>query len=230
MKRTALALVMSLVWMAMGAKGVLAGPHLTLSPSSGNFTNGSDFTVTIGVNSESEKSTAVDAWVSFDSSKLEVVSITKASNPAFSFALGQNIYNSSGKFDISCISTDMSSFEAQVLNGDLAVVTFRAKAEGVASVTFDCTAGSSIDTNIFNVSAVDVVDCSSNQSGSYTITASSSGSSTTEPTSTPVPTTSSSSSTTSTSELPQTGGVGNTVGLMVFGLVSMIGALALRRL
>lgn len=229
MKKTALSLAIALALMGAGSREVLAGPRLTLSPASGTYTNGSEFSVTIGANSETEKSAAVDAWVNFDANKLEVVSITKASNPAFSFALGQNIYNSTGKFDISCTSTDMSSYETQSINGDLAVVTFRAKAEGVASVTFSCTAGSSTDTNIFNTSAVDVIDCASNQSGSYTIAAANSESSSSSPTSTPTPTTTTTTTTTTNnSTLPQTGVIENTVGLIVFGLMSLIGAAALR--
>src|SRR4030042_4714520 len=129
-------LIIAMVLMGASARGVLAGPHLTLSPAAGNYSNGAEFNVTIGVDSGTEKSAAVDAWVTFDASKLEVVSIQKAANPAFSFALGQNIHNADGKFDITCSSTDMSSFETAAIIGDLAVVTFRAKAEGVAAVNF----------------------------------------------------------------------------------------------
>jgi LPXTG-motif cell wall-anchored protein len=226
MKKTALSLFLILFLMAGGVKAALAGPHLTLSPAAGNYTVGSEFKVTIGVDSGTEKSAAVDAWATFDAAKLEVVSIEKAASPAFAFAMGQNIRNSEGKFDISCTSTDMSSFETAAIVGDLAVVTFRAKAEGVASLNFSCASGSSIDTNIFNVSAVDVIDCASNQSGSYTISAGSSG---TNPTATPTTASSTSTTTTTTSsELPQTGVVENTVGLVIFGLVSMMGALVLR--
>lgn len=218
----------ALLVIAMGlaaSKAVVAAPHLTLSPAAGNYNTGNQFSVTVGVDSGTEKSAAVDAWVTFDSSKLEVVSVVKAGNPAFPFALGQNIHNSEGKFDISCTSTDMSTYEATAIAGDLAVVTFKAKAEGVAAVSFSCSSGSSIDTNIFNTQAVDVIDCSSNQSGSYTITA---GSSSESPTSTPTPTTASSTTTTTTSTLPQTGTAEKTIGLLVFGVAAVIGAMVLR--
>ncbi len=231
MKKTALSLVMTLALMGAGVKGVMAGPHLTLSPSAGNYTVGSEFTVTIGVDSGTEKTAAIDIWANFDLSKLEVVSITKTAPPDpnnddFPFSLGQNIKNSEGKFDVSCTSSNMSGLETVAIKRDLVAVVFKAKAEGVASLNFSCSSGSSIDTNIFNASAVDVIECSSNQSGSYTITAASSGG-TSEPTATPTPTTAATTTTTSSS-LPQTGVIENTVGLVVFGLMSVLGAAVLR--
>lgn len=197
-----------------------AGPMLKFSPSTGTYTNGSTFTVTMSVNSGTEKSQGVDAWVTFDASKLEVVSIEKASNPAFAFALGKNIYNDTGKFDVSCTSTDMGTYEATVLSGDLVVITFRAKATGTVNVNFTCSSGSTIDSNIFNMSANDVIDCASNVNGVYTINSGSSS----DPTAVPTITTTSSSST----ELPQTGGIGTTVGLLIFGLVGVLSSIALR--
>lgn len=201
-----------------------AGPMLKFSPSTGTYTNGDTFKVTIGVDSGTEKSQGVDAWATFDPSKLEVVSIETAASPAFSFALGKNIYNDTGKFDISCSSTDMGTYQATTLQGDLVVVTFKAKSTGTVNVNFACTAGSSIDSNIFNMSASDVINCALNQNGTYTINA---GGGNTDPTATP--TTGSSTTTTTTSgELPQTGGVETTIGLMIFGLVGVLASMALR--
>jgi len=209
----------NLVWV----KPVLAaGPLLRFSPSTGSYTNGSTFTVTIGVDSGTEKSQGVDAWVTFDSAKLEVVSIDTVTSPAFSFSLGKNIYNSDGKFDISCSSTDMGTYQATTILGDLASVTFRAKGTGTAAVNFTCKSGSTTDSNIFNMSAVDVINCASNVNGSYTITEGSSSSSST--TSTPTPTVGA----TTTSTLPATGSVGATIGLMLFGIVGILSSLALR--
>lgn len=202
-----------------------AGPMLKFTPSSGTYTNGSTFQVTLGVDSGTEKSQGVDAWVTFDSNLLEVVSIETAPTPAFSFALGKNIYNDTGKFDISCSSTDMGTYEAKTLLGDLVVVTFRAKTTGTANVNFSCTAGSTIDSNIFNMSASDVINCALNQNGVYTIQAG--GGTTADPTATPTPTTSG-GDTSNDEELPQTGVVETTVALLVFGLVGVLASLALR--
>ena len=217
-----LALTLVLFGLLSASPVMAVEPMLKFVPSTGSYANGETFKVTIGVDSGTETSQGVDAWVSFDASKLEVVSIDTAPNPAFSFALGKNIYNDTGKFDISCTSTDMGTYQATVLSGDLVVVTFRAKATGTVNVNFTCAAGSTIDSNIFNMTADDVIDCASNQNGTYTITAGSDIDP--EPTSVTTTTT----ETTETTELPQTGGVETTIGLLIFGVVGLLSSLALR--
>jgi len=198
-----------------------AGPMLKFSPISGSYTNGSTFQVTVGVDSGTEKSQAVDAWVTFDAAKLEVVSIDQASSPAFSFTLGKNIYNSEGKFDLSCVSNDMSTYTSTVLNGDLAVVTFKAKATGTAAVNFTCQQGSTIDSNIFNTASSDVITCASNQNASFTITSGGAADPTAAPTSEP-------ESGATTATLPQTGSTATTIGLLIFGMVGILSSWALR--
>lgn len=212
-----------LAFLLMGVKPVLAaGPLLKFTPSSGTYTNGSTFTVTIGIDSGTEKTQAVDIWATFDSSKLEVVSLEQATN-TFNFLFGgKNIYNDTGKFDISTFSSDSGTYEGTVLVGDLAVITFRAKAVGTAHVDFVCQSGSNIDSNIINMSGVDVINCASNVNGVYTITEGDSS----DPNPTVAPTTAPSSD--DGSELPKTGSVGATIGLMIFGIVGVLSSLALR--
>jgi hypothetical protein len=194
-----------------------AGPMINFSPSSGTYTKGDTFKVTIKVNSGIEKSQAVDAWATFDKEKLEVVSIEKAASPAFSFSLGQNFYNDTGKFNATCSSLDLSSFTATVLNGDLVVITLKAKAVGTAKVDFVCQAGVTTDSNVFNVDFADVIDCASNVNGVYTITEG--GGSDPDPTAIP---------TITGTELPKTGVIGGTLGLIIFGIVGVLSSLALR--
>jgi LPXTG-motif cell wall-anchored protein len=231
MKKTAVSIfvfVLALLFMAVGVSAVKAAPRLTLTPVSGSYTNGSEFKVSIGVNSETEKSSAVDVWATFDAAKLEVVSIDKSADPAFPFDMTPRIDNVGGKFDFSCASTNMSAFDDVTINGELAVVTFKAKALGTAVLNFTCTTGSTIDSNIFNSEINDVISCASNNSGSYTITAGTS-SSTSTPTPTPTSTSSTSTTTTTTTtELPQTGGIESTIGLIVFGVISLASALFLK--
>ncbi len=200
-------------------KAAEAGPMLKLSTPSETPVNGSTFKVTVGVDSGTAKSMAVDAFLTFDSTKLEVVSIDAAATPAFTNSMGKNIYNSTGKFDMSFNpSGDSVLSDSTVIKGDLAVITFRAKGTGTATVNFTCTAGSTIDTNIFDTTGNDVIDCASNQNGSYTIGAGSG------PTSTPVV----NSVTSAPGELPRTGNVETTIGLMIFGLVGALAGVALR--
>lgn len=214
-------LVVIVLFVVTSVQAAFAGPMLKLSPSSGSYNNGSTFDVIVGVDSGTAKSMAVDAFVTFDSAKLEVVSIEPVSSPAFVNSMGKNIYNAEGKFDMSFNpSGDAVLSESTTIKGDLAMVKFKAKSTGSAVVAFTCTAGSTIDTNIFDITGNDVIDCASNINGSYTIGAGSG----TVPTLAPVI----SEVTTVPGELPRTGGFETTLGLMIFGLVGAIAGVALR--
>ncbi len=218
--------VLTVILVVASANAVVAAPRLTLTPVSGSYTNGSTFTVSVGVNSETEKSSAVDVWATFDKTKLEIVSITKSTNPPFTFDMTPKFDNIAGTFQFSCVSTNMSAFDDTVINGELAVVTFKAKAVGTAALNFTCAAGSTTDSNIFNSDINDVISCDANSVGSYTITGDSTATTTT--TSTPTPTTTLAPTGTVTETLPQTGAVGATVGLIVFGAISLASALFLK--
>lgn len=229
-------LVVLLMLMSVtGAKGVLAGPHFTLTPASGSFTvGGANFDVVLGVDSGTDKVVAMDAVATFDATKLEVVSIQKSPSAVFGFAFDANtaiIHNDTGRFEVTLSPSSSSVYDGVVVSGPLLVVTFRPKAVGVASVNMTCQVGSVTESNIINQLSADIVDCSANQSGSYTLVAGTGGSTSgVTSTVTPVPTatTSTTSTTSTTTELPRTGGVGSTVGLVVFGLMSVLGGLMLR--
>ncbi|MDD2225249.1 MAG: cohesin domain-containing protein [Candidatus Shapirobacteria bacterium] len=230
MKKTAINIftfVFAAILVTVNANAVVAAPRLTLTPVSGSYTNGSTFAVSIGVNSETEKSSAVDVWATFDKTKLEVVSIIKSTNPPFAFEMTPKFDNTAGTFQFSCISTNMSAFDDAVINGELAVVTFKTKAVGTAALNFTCTSGSTTDSNIFNSDINDVISCDANSVGSYTITGDSTATTTTT-TTTPTPTTTLTPTGTVTATLPQTGAMGATVGLIVFGAISLASALFLK--
>lgn len=212
--------------------GAYAAPHFTFSPSSGSYTNGASFAVVLGADSGVEKVVAMDIVGTFDATKLEISSIEKASSAAFNFDYGANtaiIHNDTGKFELTLAPSGSSVYDGVVVNGSLLVINFRAKAVGTASVNLTCQSGSVTESNIINQSSADMVDCASNQSGSYTITEASSG---TNPTSTFAPAAATSvptaAATTTTSELPRTGGLTETLGLVIFGMAAMGCALFLR--
>lgn len=241
MKKTALnifAFVLIAMFITVNARAVVAAPRLILTPISGDYANGSTFTVSIGVNSDGEKSSAVDVWSTFDKTKLEVVSIVKSANPPFPFEMTPKFDNTAGTFQFSCVSTNMSAFDDAVINGELAVVTFKAKAVGIASLNFTCTPGSTVDSNIFNSEINDVIGCSANSVGSYNIIAGSVTTTptvtTTTPTITATPTLTNSITSapatdlgTTSTTLPQTGAVGSTIGLIIFGVIGLASALFL---
>jgi hypothetical protein len=231
MKKTALILNTLLIaglFATVGAKAAMAGPHLIMSPSTGTYAVDGTFSVTVKVDSGTETVGGVDGVGTYDSAKLELVSVTKASPMVFEATDsggGCSISSTAGvgKFSFSCYSNDALS--DKVINGDLVVLNFKAKAAGTAAAAFTCASGSTTDSNIVKSStATDVIVCGENIDGSYTI--SSSGSTNTTATNTPTPTTTttttttSSSSTITASELPKTGGVGATFGLVIFGIIS----------
>ncbi len=210
----------------------LAAPHLTLSPTTKTVTNGSQFDVVIGVNSETDKVIGIDIVSTFDASKLEIVSVSKGNVPdtGYSFTYSPSspiINNSTGRLEVTLPSANSSVYEGVVANHELLKVTFKAKATGTATFNFVCAAGSVTDSNIINQSGSDVISCGSNNSGSYTINEGSNPTSVPTSISTPVPTT---PGTTPTTTLPDAGIVETTVGLLVFGLSTVAMALWFVRL
>lgn len=206
-----------------------AGPLLKLTPPTGTYNNRETFKVTIGVDSNGLKSQAVDVWMSFDNTRLELLTVEKAANPVFKYDLGDiNIDNAGGKFRTTFMQTDTNTFEIKPLNGDLAVMTFKAKALGTAKADFICTAGSTTDSNINDETFNDVINCAQNINGVYTITAGDGPVPTAEPTSVTPPAQTTTAPT--ATELPKTGAVENTIVLMVIGAIGVLSSLALRRL
>lgn len=235
-----LVFVFATMFLAVNIDAVEAAPRLTLTPVTGTYSTGNTFTVAVGVNSDTVKSSAVDVVANFDASKLEVVSIVKSANPPYAFDMTPRIDNINGKFDFSCASEDMSTFGEKVIVGELAVVTFKAKAVGTANLNFVCAQGITVDSNIFDSMPDDVISCSNNNVGSYVITmgAVSTVTPTQAPNLTATPTIFSSSSTNTslptntpaagTSELLKTGSVGSTIGLFIFGAISLVSAMFLK--
>ena len=203
-----------------------ATPHFTLSPTSGNETVNQNFSVIMGVDSDTQKVIGIDMKASFDSSRLEVVSIEKGSIPddgyQFSYTSGQAIiHNDTGMFEVTLTPINQSALTGPIAKQELLKVTFRPKATGVATFNYVCQGSSVTETNIINDTGTDVVDCATNQSGSYTIAASSSSS----PTSTPGSAVTTPTTGAVASALPSTGGVGDTVAMILVGLSSIAAAM-----
>jgi len=203
-------------------------PHFSFVPATATLNVGEQLVIKVAVQTEVEKSQAMDVWATFDPAKFEVVSIVKASDAPsnYSFEMTPHIDNATGKFDIPFSSTIMSDLDATPVSGNLAQITFKAKASGVVSLNFTCVQSDTRDTNIFRSgTSTDVVTCSANQNGSYTIN---NGSSTDPlPTSTPI-ISSPGTTVTPTPVLPQTGSVGATIGMVAFGLVMVLSGLMLK--
>ena len=231
MKKIGINLLLGIVFLGLSTRVVAAAdPKLTLSPTSGTYNLNDTFKVTMGIDSAGQVAGAADAVGTFDSDKLELVSIDTATDMIFNSGTttggscmpGNNSEWASGKFSVTCYS-NMSAGDAAV-KGNLAVFTFKAKATGTANVKFTCT-GATGDSNIIQSATVkDIIVCSANDNGVYTIVSSGAA------TSTPTPTTAATTTTTTTktTELPKTGGVASTFGLIVFGAISLASALFLK--
>ncbi len=243
-----LVIMMAAALMAVTPVKAWAAPHFTLDPTSATKQVNDTFDVILGVDSNADKVIGLDIKSTFDASKLEVVSIVKADVPddgyQFTYSTGSPIIdNAAGTFEVTLPSLSSNVYVGVVAKHELLKVTFKAKAAGTATLNYVCQAGSVAETNIINESGNDVVDCSSNQSGSYTITSSTTSSTTpsSTPTLTPVPTSTSTNNTTNntvsatpttantTAEtLPETGGIAETLALVLLGISGMSVALYLK--
>lgn len=187
----------------MAPKALAASPHLSLSPSSGTIsTSGTDIQVNIDTGGQAAKS--AKAVINFDSSQLEVSSISAGD---FFDEVSHNIYNSDGQVIINANLSLGSSLESKTGTGTLATMTVKAKtSSGTANMTFDCTTGKSTDSGINDPTPVDIIVCSANINGSYNL---GSGGGTTTVSSSPSP---------SPSVLPVAGTSGATITFLILGL------------
>lgn len=222
MKKAALSLIFIFAFLAVGVRAVEATSYLTVSPTSGNYSVNDTFTVILGVNSGSDVVSGVDGVGTYNSSVLDLTSIEQADSMVFESVEGGGACTvkneEDGKFSFACYANQ--SYGDKAVNGALVKLTFKALTTGTGTLNYTCSSGSTSDSNIVGSSTInDIITCSSNQSGSYTI-GSSSGSTST---STPTPATS-----TTTTTLPKTGNTAVTVGLVAFGLISLISAAFLK--
>jgi len=200
-------------------------PMMKLVPSSGSYTKNSAFEVMVAVDSGAVQTMAIDVHLKFDPSKAEIQSAEPVTNLFEALGLvsiGPTTDNVSGTFfDSYYISLEKHPEEKATVSGDLLKIKFKPKVAGTINIDFKCTAGSDADSNIFDgTTTADMISCPSNINGVYTIT----DGGTSDPNPTAVPT----AIPTSGTELPKTGTVETTIGLMIFGIVSVLSSLALK--
>lgn len=107
---------------------------LLLTPSSGEYAVGQEFSVTLYVDSKGELMNAASATVSFPKDTIEVLSVSHTNSIISYWVFGPDYSNQIGQV----------SFEGVVSNpgfngsfGKVLTINFRAKREGSASVVFD---------------------------------------------------------------------------------------------
>lgn len=103
----------------------------SVSPTTGTYTKGQTFTATIRVNPQGKSINAVEATLTFDTSKLSVVSVSKTGSVFSLWTTEPTFSNTQGTIQFGGGSP--TPFSAQ---STLAIVTFRATGEGSATVDF----------------------------------------------------------------------------------------------
>jgi len=169
---------------------------------------GETFDVEVLVDTGGQAIDGVDAIISYDQDLLEAVSVTAGSF----LATTTNSLATAGKIKIYGVA---ESGSPKTGTGTLATITLRAKSAGEATLTFDCQSGVTTDSNI-NKGSEDIIVCTSNGTGVYTLggesTSSASVSVTPSPTAAVV-------SSTASADLPATGAFTNTLILLGVGAI-----------
>jgi len=210
-------------------------PHLFLSPASGSYSG--KFDVEIRVNTGGQAVGGVDILLEFPKNLLKIEKVTKGN--AFPEVFS-SIKNDEGKLRINAyfpFTQAGSSYNGT--NGLIATVNFNPLASGTAAVNFLCTPGSTTDSNIVEkISITDIIVCSSNINGSYSLSPSAGSenpaeqtptpTSTSTPTSAPTPTSSSSPAvSTPTPPVPVTGSITQTLSFLGLGFLILLTGLGL---
>lgn len=161
---------------------------LQFEPSTVTTTAGRTFEAKVSVNSAGEEINGVDAFVLYDANLLEIAAIN---NGTF-FPTVLTDPSKAGRAYIAGIVDAPGTFKIGA--GTIATVVFRAKANGTATVAFECVQGSSKDSNVVknDLNASDIIVCASNGSQAVTIgggvTTTTTATTTLNPTATPIPT------------------------------------------
>lgn len=218
------------------AKSALAtDPHFYLSPASGSFS--SAFDVQVKVDTGGQAIGAADIYLSFPKDKFSVLSFTKTTIFTEIHSL---IKNEEGKLTILGFFSGNDAGQSFIgSDGLIGTVKFSPLAAGTAAVAFTCTAGQTNETNIVEkVTSQDIVVCSANVGGSYTLTTGGGPTATPGPTNTPAPgptntpapgptSTPVPGAPTATPTVPVTGMAGPTFGFLGLGILVILTGLVL---
>lgn len=126
--RTIIGFTLSVLFFICSYGAALAA-EVAISPSSGSYSVGQSFTVTVQANPQNKSVNAVEAKLSFDSTRLSVTSVSKTGS-AFSLWTTEPVFsNSAGTIDFGGGSPTPFSARSNLMS-----VTFKVIAEGSANV------------------------------------------------------------------------------------------------
>lgn len=168
------------------------------------------FQLQVNVDAGSEEINSVDAYVIFDSTKLEAQSV---SNGDFFPTVFNDI--TSGKAYVAGMVDDPAT--SKTGSGTIATITFKALASGTDTLTFECDTSSSDTSKIVknDIDATNIIVCSENGSTSVNITGGTTGGGTTNGAGT-------TGGGTTPSTLPQSGILDNIVKYAVPGMILLM--------
>ena len=123
------------------------------------------FEVKISVNSGGEEINGVDAFIIYDANILEAQSISDGSF----FPTVLHDIKKAGRAYIAGMVDNPGTFKIGA--GTIATIIFKAKKNGATTVVFDCTQGSTTDSNVVknDLNATDIILCASNGSLKVTV-------------------------------------------------------------
>jgi len=165
MKRIFASLVLSLFGLFL-VRGEVFAQTLSFEPTQKGVAKSGQFTVKININTSGQQTSGADAVITYDPAVLTVESV---SSGGFYSNFGSNpVEGASNKYGINAFETDSTSTKTGT--GTIAQIVFTGKEDGTSSVTFDCTAGSTTDSNIIKAgTADDIINCTNLVSASYTV-------------------------------------------------------------
>jgi len=243
MKRLVTILITGLVFLAANAEAVNAQTftfQLT-DPSKTTISQGSNFGVNVMINTAGQQTISGDALITFDSTKVNIDSAKAGGFYNTDNFSGTILGGSTSKFLVSAWEESIAHQKSSNSDVLFATLNMTAKSQGSATLSFDCTAGNTADSNITKASdQTDILNCSSLKTFSLTIgppgptstpsatptrgpTATPNPTSTPRPTSTPIPT---NTPRPTISQLPRSGSAEVTVVALGIGsLLTVLGIL-----
>ncbi len=112
------------------AVNLASAAEILISPTSGSYTSGQSFTATLQVNPQTKSINAVEAQLSYDNTKLSVVSVSKVGSVFSLWTTEPTFSNANGTLNFGGGSPTPFSSKSNLLT-----VTFKALAEGSAKVS-----------------------------------------------------------------------------------------------
>lgn len=148
-----------LLFLALAFPRLALAAKLTLDPLTKDIKVGEQFSVNIGLDTQSREVNVVQAKLSFDQGILEVAGVSFS---GIFPANDQNINNGSGFVQVgSNMESPGASFNG---NSNWATLTLRGKAKGSTELRFSCP-----ESGIYDLDVNNLLDCGSLGAGSYTI-------------------------------------------------------------